>query len=137
VAEFKTGILGHNPEETEKSSVAVQQVFFDVMNDYDYPVPPVLAFIQKDLSKAIEALGSGDLAELDHELFEVESFFPRARVALLKKGIPREKLDRCNNLLEQARTFLEGEDLKTLATRLGDLQGEVDAITASISPPPQ
>lgn len=87
---LKKSITEKNLERTEKNYIALQKLFFEIMDAYEYKVPPIIKIIDKYINEAAEALEKNDFTRVLSEMDEVDIFHEKAINLLEKKGISQK-----------------------------------------------
>jgi hypothetical protein len=75
---FKKTMSRKHAEDMEKPYMKIQNLFVDMMEQLDYPSPPVLIIIDLFIEETEEFLEEGDLHQVAEEMEEIEFFEDRA-----------------------------------------------------------
>ncbi|OGW50166.1 MAG: hypothetical protein A2Z50_04060 [Nitrospirae bacterium RBG_19FT_COMBO_42_15] len=90
---LKKSLAEKNLERSEKNYIALQKLFFEIMDVYEYKTPPIIKIIDKYINEAMEALEKNDFTRVLSEMDEVDAFFEQAIKLLEKKGMSQKDHD--------------------------------------------
>ena len=114
--DVEAGMGKKDSEALEEPYMKVQGHFIDIMEQLDYPSPPVLIIIDMYIDEAQEFLEKGDLNQVAEEMEEVEHFKYRALSEATSAGMDAKKLE---NMFELA------EDVNKMAVK-GKRKSSID-----------
>jgi len=130
---FKMNLVVKDEEQTEKSFVNLRLVLFDIMDQFDYEVHPVIALMQKFIGdEAKEALEEGNYREVRSEIEEVYAFFRDSTMMLKKNGVEDKAVESFMETMSEAMRFAKDENKQMLETTLDKLEKQLIAFQETI-----
>ncbi len=117
MADLRRSIKEKDMESTELNYIKIQELFFAIMDNFQYKVPPVLSRIDKYISEAEVALNKKDFRRVVSEMDEVGDFFYKAEPLLKRKGADHKDVDEFKSIVREVRAA--GETKKTKSARAG------------------
>jgi len=121
--EVKTGIGKKDAEAVEGPYMKVQGYFIDIMEQLDYPSPPVLIIIDNYIEEAQEFLEKGDLNQVAEEMEEVEHFKYRALDKTAAAGMDAKKLEPLFEMAEDVKKMaVKGKSKSVISKRLKSME---------------
>ena len=82
-----------NEEKTETLYIALQKMFFKLLDGFDYKVPPALQIVDKYVDEAKEALEEGKIDKVLSEVNEIDEFFEDLEERLRAQNVSEDKLN--------------------------------------------
>lgn len=110
LSNLRKSIAEKNLERSEKNYIALQSLFFEIMDVYGYKVPPIIKIIDKYINEAAEALEKNDFTRVLSEMDEVDAFFEKAKKILEKKGITQKDHDDFHNAVKDVTAAGKAKD---------------------------
>lgn len=113
-------------ERAENSYIHLQVVLFEIMNNFDYKIHPVIAVLKKYIGdEAREALYENNFDEVYSELKEVANFITKNGGLFQQKGVKLEKIQAFMRSLGTAMQQVKEEDATAVKTSLDSLESQV------------
>lgn len=122
---FKKTMSRKHAEDMEKPYMQIQTLFVDMMEQLDYPDPPVLMIISLYIKEAVEFLEKGDLHQVAEEMEEIEFFEDRAMDEAKDHNMDVKKLKELFELGEEINELAEKNASKS---KIGEMLEEMDSI---------
>lgn len=107
---LRKSITGKNLERSEKNYIALQSLFFEIMDVYEYKTPPIIKIVDKYIGEAAEALEKNDFTRVLSEMDEVDAFFEKAKKMLEKKGISQKDHNDFHNAVKDVISAGKAKD---------------------------
>jgi hypothetical protein len=85
LTELRSAIKRKDAKATETAYIEMHRLVFALMDNFIYPVPPVLTIVDKYIGEAAEAEQLNDYARVASEMEEIDDFFFQAGPELMEK----------------------------------------------------
>lgn len=121
IGSFKNSLASKDKESVEKPFVNLQSMFIEIMDNYDYPAPPVLIILARYLEEAKEAVEKGNLSEAGEELEEISEFKDRASKAFSAQGVSSDQIAEFFEMIEQGERLATNKDTAGMTALLAKL----------------
>jgi len=118
ITDFKKKVASKDSEKVEKPFRNLQSIFFDIMDYYEYPAPPVLMVAARNIDEAGEVLARGEVDDAGEEMEEIAGFRPRIEKALAAEGVAADKITAFFALVAKGEEQAEDNDAAGLAATL-------------------
>lgn len=102
--------------------IAMHQSFLELLDKYDYKLPPLMYLVQNDLKEAETGLKDGEFDEVQDELRDVEIFYGQLVPAIRARGISSEMIESFKAQLVRCKGAATADDKKLTTTELAKLQ---------------
>jgi hypothetical protein len=122
---LKASLKARNRERTEIAHRALHKLFFQIMGEYDYPSPPVLEIVSRNLDEAKEALDKGEINEVAIEINEVGEFLELSKAVLQSRGVPETDLAAAQQLIGGIKVSAQGNQTQEVKKGLSSLVAKV------------
>lgn len=123
---FKMNLVVQDEEHARKSFVSLRLVLFDIMDQFNYEVHPVIALMQKFIGdEAKEALEEDNYKEVQSEIEEVYAFFRQSRPMLKMNGVGEEAIGSFQKTMGKAMRLAKKEDKQVLESTLNQLEDQL------------
>jgi hypothetical protein len=119
---LKYSIQAQDPEATEVFFIKFQGIFHQILNSYDYKIPPSLAVIKGSIEEALEASEKDDFKDVVSEMKETKEYFSILVPTLKQKGASQENLDAFIAKIDAVMKAGESNDSEKLAGEITTLQ---------------
>lgn len=121
--EVRSMLKKKDAEAVEVPYMKVQDNFMNIMEQMDYPSPPVLIVISLYTDEAIEFLEKGQLNQVADEMEEIEHFRSRALDRAAAAGMDSTKLEPLFEMAEDVNKIAEkGRDKALIETKLKEMK---------------
>jgi hypothetical protein len=107
-----------DPEKTEHPYMNLQAMFIDIMDNFDYPRPPVLLIISLYVDESKEYLERDEYYSISEEMEEIEHFRKRAIGSAKAAGMDTAKLKEFFELGERVQGLAGKKDRKAAGETL-------------------
>jgi len=122
--EFRAMMDKKDAEALEVPYMKVQNHFMDIMEQLDYPSPPVLIIIDMYIEEAKEFLGKDELNQVAEEMEEIEHFKYRALDKARAAGMDAKKLEPLFELAEDVNRLADkGKKKSDISRKLKQMEG--------------
>ncbi len=119
---LKYSISARDFETTEDNFIRFQRLFFEILENYEFNVPPALSVIQIDLGEVEEAIEEGDVDDIVSEMKETVKYFEVLEKDLVAKGVTADSIEEFKKYIAKVLAAGEREDTEEVAEGLEHLQ---------------
>ena len=117
MTDLRKAFMEKNMAEAEAHYIRIQGLFFAIMDNYAYKVPPILSVIDKYVAEAETALRKRNFKRVVSEMNEVYDFSFRAEAFLRSKGVPHGDIEEFRSTVRTVRAA--GEEKRAEEARNG------------------
>lgn len=122
---LKYSIKAHDLETTEDNFIRFQELFFEILDNYQFPVPPSLEVIRIDLGEVEEAIAEDDFDDIVSEMKETQSYFQILEKDLIRKGVASDLIAGFKNNVASVLADAEGKNKAGVKIGLAQLQKQL------------
>ena len=105
--EFKTQMRQKDADVLEDAYMNIQDLFIDIMEELDYPSPPVLIIIDLYVDESSEYLEKGEVHQVAEEMEEIEYHMKRALEEAKNRKLDTGKLEQLLEICEEVARMCE------------------------------
>lgn len=117
-----------DPEKTEQPYMNLQEMFIDIMDNFDYPRPPVLLIMALYVKESQEYLKRDVYHSISEEMEEIEHFRKRAIGSAKASGMDTAKLKEFFELGESVQGLAAKKDKKAAGETLDKMSGILSSL---------
>jgi len=129
LADFEAAVKLRNHDRTHEAFFVLNRSFIELLDDFDYRIPPLMHLVQNDLKEALLALKKREVDEIEDELREVEEYFGELIPQLSRFKIARQLIDDFRVKNARARVHAATKDwsmVKALLVEMNKLFKDID-----------
>jgi len=119
---FKKRLAKKSPEEMEEPYMELQNLFVDMMEQLNYPYPPVLMLYSIYVDEAFEYLEKNNFHQIAEEMEEIEFFEGRAIAEVKKAKKNDRKLKQFIKLSEKTNKIAEKKNRGAIERNLKEMK---------------
>lgn len=124
VGKLKDSISNKNAVNSQKIYIALQCLFFDLMDNYKYKIPPELEITAKYLLEAEDHYNAGNYYEVINEMNEICCFWEKVSKKLTTKGVSSRELENCGRMLVKVKSAAKDKNAAVVEGLISELKNK-------------
>lgn len=130
---FEAAIAARNHDQSYSRFSTLHKAFLELLNKYDFKVPPLMYVVQNDLKETKAAIKANDLEEIGTELKELDEYYEKLVPFLMTKKVAPESINETRALIVMAQVNFTAKNISTVATLIDQIQQSLASQAKQIS----
>jgi len=122
ISSLKSKVRGRNLEGIETDYMEMQRLFIDIMDHYEYQVPPAIIILGRYLDEAKEGLEEKEFSETVEEMKEIAGLRSKVERAFSELGLSADTIDNFFNTVTKVEKAANEKNEIEARTGLQELE---------------